>query len=299
MPLPAGDREIPLVIADRAFAADGSFLYPALQDGPGVESAYMEGVIGDVILVNGAPWPVLEVDAARYRFRVLNASNARRYELALDPGPARFVQIGSDGGLLGAPVEHQTLVVAPAERFDVVVDFSQYQPGTEVTLVNKLDSGRTGQVMRFKVVRKATDDSNVPAKLSSYAAVPEPSGLVHRKWRFRRGDAGDHKGWTINGKAFDPKVMQAQVKLDQYEVWSFITDVHHPVHVHLAPFQVLRRGGAKPAPSDAGWKDTVDIRPAEVVDVLVKFSAHKGKYLIHCHNLEHEDMAMMAAFETI
>ena len=94
--------------------------------------------------------------------------------------------------------------------------------------------------------------------------------------------------------------MQAQVKLEQYEIWSFVTDVHHPVHVHLAPFQVLTRGGSsKLSAYDHGWKDTVDIRPAEVVEVLVKFSAHKGKYLIHCHNLEHEDMAMMAAFETI
>ncbi|MGH3368854.1 MAG: multicopper oxidase family protein, partial [Nocardioidaceae bacterium] len=91
LPLPSGDREIPLVIADRAFAADGSFRYPALdptlQADPGLESAYMEGVVADMILVNGAPWPVLEVDAVRYRFRILNASNARRYDLALDPGP--------------------------------------------------------------------------------------------------------------------------------------------------------------------------------------------------------------------
>ncbi|ONI71437.1 copper oxidase [Kribbella sp. ALI-6-A] len=298
LPLPAGDREIPLILADRAFHADGSFRYPALKDGPGVESKYMEGVIGDVQLVNGAPWPVLEVDAARYRFRILNAANARRYELALD-GRGTFVQIGSDGGLLGAPVEHETLVVAPAERFDVVVDFSQYAVGTEVTLQNKLGTGRAAEVMRFVVARKVVDDSNVPAKLSSYARTPEPQGLVRRKWRFRRGVAGGHRGWTINGKPFDREVMQATVNLDQYEVWSFVTDVHHPVHVHLAPFQVLRRGGGPPGPYDGGWKDTVDVRPAEVVDVLVRFTAHRGKYLIHCHNLEHEDMAMMAGFATV
>ena len=297
LPLPAGDREIPLVIADRAFAEDGSFLYPAAADGPGVESSYMEGVVADVTLVNGVPWPVHEVDAVRYRFRILNAANARRYELGFDKGPAKFVQIGSDGGLLDAPIEHETLMIAPAERFDVIVDFSQYQPGDEVTLVNRLDNN--ANVLRFKVARKAADDSSIPAKLSSYAVLPKPTGVVRRKWRFRRGDAGDHKGWTINGKPFDPAVMQAQVKLDQYEVWSFVTDVHHPVHVHLAPFQVLSRGGGKPGTYDAGWKDTVDIRPAEVVDVLIKFTAHKGKYLIHCHNLEHEDMAMMAAFETV
>ncbi|GAA2794947.1 multicopper oxidase domain-containing protein [Kribbella solani] len=298
LPLPKGDREIPLIIADRAFDADGSFLYPALKDGPGVEAKYMEGVVADVTLVNGAPWPVHEVDAVRYRFRVLNASNARRYELGFDKGPATFVQIGSDGGLLDKPIEHKTLVVAPAERFDVIVDFSQYQPGDEVTVVNRLDGN--ANVMRFKIARKAADDTRIPATLSTYAVTPRPAGVVRREWRFRRGDAGGHRGWTINGKAFDPKVMQAQVKLDQYEIWTFVTDVHHPVHVHLAPFQVLTRGGrSKLSEFDHGWKDTVDIRPAEVVEVLVKFTAHKGKYLIHCHNLEHEDMAMMAGFETI
>ncbi|GAA0604277.1 multicopper oxidase domain-containing protein [Kribbella sandramycini] len=295
--LPAGEREIPLVIADRAFDEDGSFIYPAAPDRPGVESKYMEGVIGDVTLVNGAPWPIHEVDAVRYRLRILNAANARRYELAFDHGPAKFTQIGSDGGLLGAPVDHETLLIAPAERFDVIVDFSAYQPGDEVTLVNRLD--RNAPVLRFKVARRAADDSHIPARLSTYAAVEPPAGAVRRLWRFRRGSAGGHQGWTINGKAFDPVRMQAQVRLGEYEIWSFVTDVHHPVHVHLAPFQVLSRRGGDPGPYDGGWKDTVDVRPAEVVEVLVRFSAHKGKYLIHCHNLEHEDMAMMAGFETI
>ena len=152
--------------------------------------------------------------------------------------------------------------------------------------------------MRFKVAREATDDSNIPDRLSSYATTPEPAGVVRRKWRFSRGDAGGHKGWTINGKPFDPSHMHARPRLNEYEIWTFVTDVHHPVHVHLAPFQVLRRGGSEPGPYDAGWKDTVDVRPAEVVEVLIKFTSYKGKYLIHCHNLEHEDMAMMAAFET-
>ena len=303
-PLPHGVREIPLVITDRAFAADGSFRYPALdttlQQTPGVDDDFMEGVLGDVILVNGAPWPVLEVDAARYRFRILNASNARRYQLALDPDRAELVQIGSDGGLLGAPVEHSSLVIAPAERFDVLLDFSAYDVGTEVTLVNLLGGGDpTNRVMRFKVARSAADDSSVPARLSTYAAVPEPNGVVRRQWRFERGDVGNHKGWLINGKPFDPKRMDAKPRLGEWEIWSFVSDVHHPVHVHLAQFQVVRRGGKEPTAYDAGWKDTVDLRPSEVVEVLVRFTEHKGKYLIHCHNLEHEDMAMMAAFETV
>jgi spore coat protein A len=303
LPLPRGDREIPLVIADRAFAADGSFRYPALdpslRDTAGVESDYMEGVLGDVVLVNGAPWPVLEVDAARYRFRVLNASNARRYELQLDPGPAKLVQIGSDGGLLDKPIEHDTVILAPAERFDLVVDFSSYAVGTEVTLVNRLGRDSTKQVMRFKVARKAADDSSVPDRLSDYRPVEEPKDAIRRKWTFDRGAGDGHQSWLINGRTFDPDQLEAKPKLGSYEIWSFVTDVHHPVHVHLAPFQVLRRGGKTPGRYDAGWKDTVDVRPAEVVEVLVRFTEHKGKYLIHCHNLEHEDMAMMAAFETV
>lgn len=301
--MPHGEREVPLMITDRAFAADGSFRYPALdptlQRTPGVEKDYMEGVLGDVILVNGAPWPVLEVDAARYRFRVLNASNARRYELQLDPGPAKLVQIGSDGGLLGKPIGHDTVILAPGERFDLIVDFTSYSVGTEVTLLNRLGQGSTGSVMRFKVARRAPDDSAIPRRLSSYEEPRARKGIVRRKWTFQRGKAGDHQGWLINGRPFDPNEMEARPKLDSYEIWTFVTDVHHPVHVHLAPFQVLRRGGKEPGPYDAGWKDTVDIRPAEVVEVLVRFTAHKGKYLIHCHNLEHEDMSMMAAFETV
>lgn len=131
-------------ITDRAFDADGAPRYPAMDQRltsmPGIDPAHMADAAGDVILVNGAPWPELAVDAARYRFRILDAPNARRYELALDPVPrggASFVQIGSDQGLLATPLRHTTLPVAPAERFDVVVDFSRFPAGTRVTLTNR------------------------------------------------------------------------------------------------------------------------------------------------------------------
>ncbi len=139
LPLPEAEKDIPLMICERSFDEDGSFLYPSLDPSlrgkPGVKGEYTEGVLGDTILVNGAPWPVMEVSNTRYRFRILNASNARRYRLALDPGPSDrlpFVQVGSDGGLLGAPISHRTIPIAPAERFDVVIDFSKYPVGTEV-----------------------------------------------------------------------------------------------------------------------------------------------------------------------
>ncbi|MDQ3714743.1 MAG: multicopper oxidase domain-containing protein [Actinomycetota bacterium] len=303
--LPSGERDVPLMICDRAFEADGQLRYPAIDptllEAPGVQADFMEGVLGDVILVNGAPWPVLDVDAARCRLRLLNASNARRYDLRLDPAPdtgPAFVQIGSDGGLLAAPIWQASIVISPGERFDVVVDFAAYPVGAEVTLRNALGSGSTADVMRFRVVRTAADDSTVPDKLVEIEPLDPAEARVRREWRFSRGPVGELAGWTINGLAFDPDRMDAEVSLGELEIWRFFTDLHHPVHVHLDPFQVVARSGGAPGQFDAGWKDTVDVRPAEYVDVAVRFADHAGKFLVHCHNLEHEDMAMMSAFRT-
>lgn len=288
------------MLADRAFAADGSFHYPATDAAlavPGVTDDYMNGVLGDVILVNGAPWPRLDVDRARYRLRVLNASNARLYRLELDPQPSggdALVQIGSDGGLLAAPVTHDALEIAPAERFDLVVDFSRYAPGTSVRLVNRFGSGRTAEVMRFDVSsRQVSDDSTVPDKLSTVEALDASAAVATRHFTFRRSR---DDGWTINDDPYQPGRDLARPALGSIERWRFSTDLHHPVHVHLNPFQVLTRNGRDPGPYDAGWKDTVDLWPAEVAEVLVRFTDYRGTYLLHCHNLEHEDMAMMADF---
>lgn len=302
LPLPKGARDLPLMICDRSFDEDGAFRYPEVDPSllvkAGVEDDFMEGVEGDVILVNGAPWPVAEVDAARYRLRLLNASNARRYRLALTPG-GRFVQVGSDLGLLAAPVIHEAITIAPAERFDVVVDFSGYPVGTEVTLVNTLGTGSTRDVMRFRVARKAKDDSAVPGRLSRIDPPDRSGAVATRVFDFRMSGRGGGAAWTINGRPFRPGSPLARPRLGTTEVWRFTSDFHHPVHVHLAHFQVLSRGGRPPAPTDAGWKDTVDVRPYEVVDVLVRFEGYRGRYMLHCHNLEHEDMAMMADFEVV
>ena len=310
LPLPEGERDLPLMIVDRSFDEDGTFLYPSIDSTlklqPGVVPAYMEGVLGDVLLVNGAPWPVLEVDAARYRFRLLNASNARRFRLAMEASSGDklpFTQVGSDGGLLERPVRQERLDVASGERFDVVVDFSQLAVGTTVTLANQLgESPSTSRVMRFVVARKAADDSNVPARLSRIERLDPAKAVRTRDWFFNRGELvphnGDHNGWTINSATYDPERIDADPRLGDIEIWRFGSDLHHPVHVHLDPFQVLTRGGHDPGPYDTGWKDTVDVRPSEYVEVLVRFTDYLGPYLMHCHNLEHEDMAMMATFQT-
>ena len=207
LPLPAGERELPLMICDRSFAADGSFAYPGLDQGmrhlPGVQVDWMEGVLGDVVLVNGAPGPVHEVDA-----RALPAAVAQRGERPPVPagadrarraGPAvRADRLGRRAARrAGDPA---VLDIAPGERFDVVVDFSVLPVGTEVTMINALGVGRVRDVLRFRVVRTARDDSRVPARLSDVEQLAPPPDAPLRTFRFTRGVVGDHRGWTINGQ---------------------------------------------------------------------------------------------------
>jgi len=310
LPLPDGDRDVELVVCDRAFDADAQLHYPALsqeQHHPGVEDAYAGGVLGDVVLVNGAPWPVMEVSTVRYRLRFLNASNARRYDLRPDPEPAdgaAFVQVGTDGGLLAAPYPRDSLTLAPAERADVVLDFSGYPVGTTVVLRNTFGSGSTSEVMAFRVTRREPDDSAVPEVLSEPGFLSRADAVQTREFVFQlrrpTGSATAGHGqdaslvWMVNGRPFDPAYDEATPREGDVEVWRFLTDVHHPVHVHLTHFQVLARNGRSAPDSDQGWKDTVDLIPGESCEVLVRFTGHRGRTVLHCHNLEHEDMAMMA-----
>ncbi|MFI9816060.1 multicopper oxidase family protein [Saccharothrix variisporea] len=305
--LPAGERELPLMIADRAFAEDGSFAYPSLDPGlrvlPGVRDEYFAGVLGDVILVNGAPWPVHEVDAARYRLRVLNASNARHYELeaVTDDGRALdLVQIGADQGLLATPVTHQSVPMAPAERYDLVIDFTDIPIGSRVRVLNRLGTGRTREVMAFHITRRAEDDSRIPTTLSTDLPTWDPSDAVRvRDFTFRAGRTNGHHGWLIGGLPFDPARTDVTTRLGDVELWRLTADIHHPVHLHLVGFHVLSRAGRPPLPHDAGLKDTISLRPGETAEIITRFDAYRGRYLFHCHNAEHEDMGMMANLEVV
>ncbi|MBU2667295.1 multicopper oxidase domain-containing protein [Actinoplanes bogorensis] len=301
--LPAADRDLPIMITDRSFDTDGSLLYPSLDPMlhhmAGVREPYGSGVLGDVVLVNGSAWPVAPVPAVRHRLRLLNASNARRYRLALDPPPpggGGLVQIGADNGLLGAPITHDAIEIAPAERFDVIVDFGRYRPGTQVRLINTFGDRTTTPVMRFDITHTAPDDSRIPDALAP-AAPPTPPPTVTRDLRLRHDTVNGMPGWTINGIPFDPRRPALTAQLGTTEIWRISSDFHHPVHLHLASFRVLGRGLGGPGPYDSGPKDTIDLRPAEQATIRVTFTDHPGRYVFHCHNLEHEDMGMMAAFD--
>jgi spore coat protein A len=301
--LPSDQRELPMMITDRSFAADGSLAYPSVDKTllmtPGVSAPFVAGVLGDVMLVNGVPWPVAKVAGATYRLRIINACNARRLDLRLDPQPdGVLTQLGSDGGLLAAPQQHDHFELAPAQRVDLLINFASYKPGTEITLFNDFGDGSTSRIMRFLVGAKDGAAFTIPDRLCTIEKLTPTQAVATRTFRFRSGAVDHSKGWLIDGQPFSPDNIAATPKLGTVEIWRLVADFHHPVHIHLNPFQVLSRGLSGPGAFDAGWKDTIDLRPAEEAAIAIRFDGYRGKYVFHCHNLEHEDMAMMANFTT-
>jgi spore coat protein A len=306
LPLPHGHRDIPLMVADRAFNPDGSLFYPATDPTlrkPGVSLDYHHsGMLGDTITVNGVAWPFLEVDAVLYRLRFCNASNARPYEFYLDPPPPGgdgFVQIGSDGGLLPRPVRHESFLASPGERYDVLIDFSTYRPGTGVTVRNRIAEGAASYVMRFEVTGRSSEDAMIPATLAPdgemSVAADRPGD---RRFSFFSGPEGTGLPPMINLRTFDPTRIDARPTLGTTEIWDVTADPTHPIHLHLARFKVLSRDGGPPQPQDAGWKDTIFV-PEGGVRLAVVFTGYRGKYVFHCHNLEHGDAGMMTNMEIV
>lgn len=395
--LPEGPPyELPLLIQDRNFDVDaegrltGALLH---KTDPEVMESF-----GPFTTINGKVWPMLDVERTRYRFRVLNGSNARTFRLVLLRDGlvdhARIVQIGSDGGLLGSSVAlpAQGLVLASAERADVLVDFSDLAPGTELTLMNTASAPFGGvaadpstagtpdpagllpypEVMRLRVIDGPARDSNRflatgvalsgdferVTKTSMTGAIVRAIALVE----LESGVAGAPPMLTMRELAEVPgdgpdvisvvepdDIGAAMVRryrtvatrfedtvtffptLGVPEVWRLInlTEDTHPIHVHLDAFQVLDRraatveilGGAITAaatgatvsignaPNDGiphalddnelGLKDTVRVNPNEVVDIAVRFEAFAGRFMYHCHILEHEDRDMMRPFVTM
>jgi len=309
--LPAGEFEVPLVIQDRTFKTDGSLVYP---------SAWQEHFFGNTLLVNGKVWPYFDVKQGKYRFRLLNGSCSRTYHLSLSNG-ATFQQIGTDGGLLDAPVTLSELLLMPGERADIVMDFSAYAAATEIVLQNDAPSPFPGpanagvipQVMKFVVTGDAGHSAALPASLGTVTPLDENDAVMSRDFELSKvSDPCTGSAWSINGLRWDD--ITEFPTLGTVEVWRFINDsgISHPMHMHLVFFQVLDRqpfdmqGGVPvatgpavpPEPQEAGWKDTVRVDPGEMVRVIARFEDYVGRFAYHCHILEHEDHEMMRQFET-
>lgn len=309
--LPAGRFEIPLVIYDRSLRQDGQLDYPVSGD---PAKPWVPEVFGDVMMVNGKAFPFLEVEPRAYRFRVLNACNGRFLHLSLSNGEKLF-QIGADQGLLPAPVPIDRSLLGPAERADLIVDFAGHA-GQQITLQND-----AFQAMQFRVGRTITKASRplpsklrpVPKTAESAAVKTRPLGLIEKETL-----KGESMIMLLNNTPWHMPVTENPV-LDSVEIWSFIntTDDSHPIHLHLVRFQILDRRRFEPffyqatgeirytgpvtppAPEEAGWKDTVRADPRMVTRIIVRFEGYLGRYVWHCHVLEHEDNEMMRPYEVI
>ena len=309
--LPSGKYEVPLTLFDRLLTPEAQLYYPVSDkpDAPWVPEAF-----GDAILVNGKLFPYLDVEPRKYRLRVLNASNGRFYHLAFQNGLG-FHQIGADQGLLPAPVALKSVLLAPAERADLVVDFSEHR-GEQIVLKND-----AFVVMQFRVLpKKVEDNSSLPVALRSVPKIAESQAVKTRVFTLDEYTnlVAEPILLLLNGTYWHQPITEKPV-LNTTEIWSFInpTDDSHPIHLHLVRFQILDRQHYEPwayqtknelkflgppelpAPNEAGWKDTVRADGKMVTRIIVPFDGFTGRYVWHCHILEHEDNEMMRPYEVV
>lgn len=285
--LPSGANDIPLVLQDRQFNSDGTLAYN--QD----SSSIRDGFMGDTQLVNGAPQPYLKVGTRKMRFRVLNGSNGRYYTLRLSNGQP-ITQIGNEGGLFSAPVSSSSITLAPAERADIVIDFSKVAVGTSVTLQNGSGYSSAGDLMRFDVNTAVTDTSTVPTTLRPFTALSPAASTVNRTFTISQNNGS----WMFNNQVYGMGRIDADVKLNATETWTFDnrSGQEHPIHLHDINFQVLTIGGNAPPPNAREWKETVNVPAWSSAKIIVKFVDFTGTYVFHCHILEHEDKGLMGQF---
>ena len=302
LPLPRGRREIPLLIADRSFNSKNQLTHPFGGHAP------FDGVTGRHVLVNGALLPHHRVEGCLHRLRVLNASNFRSYNLAFTKG-VRFTQIGTEGGLMPAPLGRREVIIGPGERVDLLVDFADVAH-RDVQLRSVRRPGGPNQrgaktwdgpLMEFRVGRRVKDPASIPAELRPLPDwVAEADAEPRHDWRITVG-SGLAPPWLFNGRTFDPSYADAQPKLGTIETWRVIneTRVPHLIHPHHTSWYLLSRNGKRPPAFERCLKDTFYVGPNEEIVFAGKFSDYTGKYVIHCHMLDHEDHGLMSQFETV
>ncbi|QNU05483.1 multicopper oxidase family protein [Peribacillus butanolivorans] len=327
--LPAGQYEIPLMIQDKTFNYDGSLYYPRKPENPVVEleTSIVPEFFGNTILVNGKVWPFLKVEPRKYRFRLLNASNTRFYRFKLDSGQLIY-QIGTDGGLMEYPIGVKEVILAPAERADVIIDFTNLE---EKNIIVKNDApapfpdgdpaNAVSIVMEFRVSLPLTsiDTSVIPSYMEPFPKIIEQSASKERYLTLNDNmDQYGREFMLLDNKPWDAPITE-NPKLGSTEIWYLInlTTDTHPIHLHLIDFQILDRrdfdvekynkeriiyytGPAlPPEPQERGGKDTVRANPKQVTRIIMKFGPYTGLYVWHCHILEHEDYEMMRPYIVI
>jgi FtsP/CotA-like multicopper oxidase with cupredoxin domain len=296
--LPEGAHDVPMLITDKRTNTAHTLAYsPAMAD-------VMTGYLGNGVLVNGTPDAWFAVDKSCYRFRWVSASNARVLKLGFSDGRS-FRLIATDGGLLPAPVPVTNVTLGPGERVEALVDFSGDATGASITLRSlAFPAGGMGpgprQGIQLDVMNIYVDSTNtrpcaVPAALASITPYASSNALRTRTFTITASGMLHY----INGVQFAPDRLDFTVPWTELERWELVnqTAEFHPMHPHGVHFQVLSRSTGALRPEEGGWKDTVLVAGSETVTALVRFDAYPGRFVFHCHNLEHEDNGMMLNFE--
>lgn len=319
--LPSGSRDVPLMISDRSFRSDNAltnpFAHAPRMVGHHGSMAWVgphappdDATVGTHVLVNGRYAPYLRVSATRYRLRLLNASHFSAYSIGLSDGRP-LLQIGTGNGLLHKPVVRDRVLLGPAQRADVIVDFHGAS-GRDIVLDSvPAEAGATGAdarqaaLMEFRVGADAPDPSRLPARLPSPGLVRAPA-KVSKTWTFDLGghQHGHHQRgtfWSVNGHSFDPERVDHRPRLGTVERWRLrnTSDMTHYVHIHAEQWRTVLRDGKPPPPWERGLEDTWRLEPGEVVEVAARFEDYTGPFMIHCHMLDHEDHGMMARFDVV
>jgi spore coat protein A len=309
--LPHGKYEIPLLLCDRAFRTDGQLDYP-VSDNP--RSPWVPEIYSNAMLANGKLFPYLEVEPRKYRFRVMNGSNARFFRLSVGNLEEMHL-IGCDQGLLPAPASVKRILLGPAERTDFIFDFSNHAGKT------LLLTSDTFEILQFRVASVRTKDtSDLPTTLRPVARIPESQAVKTRRLTLDEtmDKVQNSMGMTLNKTPWHMPITENPV-VNTTEIWELVnlTEDTHPIHLHLVRFQLLDRrpfnafayqdtgqlrfyGPATgPGPDESGWKDTVRCEQGTVTRIIVPFEPYTGRYVWHCHILEHEDNEMMRPYEVV
>jgi FtsP/CotA-like multicopper oxidase with cupredoxin domain len=296
-----GECDIPLALQDQVFNSDGSLFYDLFDH---------NGRLGNVFCVNGVAQPFFEVKRKKYRFRILNASNARIYHLRLS-SRRPFLQIGQDSWEFPKAIRMRGVTIPMAQRADIIVDFSEYDPGDKVYLENimfqpdgrgpdEIDprKERTGLV-QFRVTdQPVVDDISVVegTMLRPFTPIHEDEICAERTFEFDRRQGA----WQVNDQFFSPRRTDAVPALNSAECWTLRNNSggwYHPIHIHLEAHQIQTINGEKPPKNLRYNVDVTPLWEGDEVKVFMKFRTFTGPFVFHCHNLEHEDMRMMGVFD--
>ena len=311
--LPSGGRELLLVLTTRTLDGNNQLVDPfSAASDPGADAVGS----GSLMLVNGSVRPFKYVEPTTYRLRILNAASFSPYNLGFADGP-RIVQVGNESGLFPAPAERERILMGPAERCDVIVDFSQFA-GRQVRLGStpQESSAPLGslvapakapeeELMEFRVRAKRKRFKGPRALPQQLRELPAWTSDLpsdpNRTFVFGQGSDGGRTVWTINGDPYDPERVVARPELGSVETWLLVnmSQQSHYIHLHAVDWKVISRNGGTPASDEDVLKETFRLDPGETLAVGAKFTDHVGRFLIHCHMLSHEDHAMMTTFEIV